>query len=89
MDDYGVKLRKALEKEKKWPLKYMFKFIVPNDMVKLESVKMLLPDPSKVVVKSSKTMKYLSISGVYFMKSPESIISIYEEAGKLEGVMAL
>lgn len=89
MDNRADNLEDILKKEKVWPLRYPFKFIVPNDLVKLESVKLMLPDPSRVTIKSSKTGKYFSLTGIFLMPNPKSIIDIYKSVAEIGDVIAL
>lgn len=75
--------------QSQWPLLYYFKFIVPNDQEKIESVKLLFSDPSKVTFNASRDIKYISISYKQYMPDADSIIDIYRKAGLIEGLIAL
>ena len=75
--------------QKQWPLLYYFKFIVPNDKVKIEQVKLLFPDPSMITYNTSRDINYISISYKQYMPDAESIIEIYQRASSVEGLIAL
>lgn len=75
--------------QNQWPLLYYFKFIVPNDKEKIESVKFLFSDPSKVTFNTSRDINYISISYKQYMPDADSIIDIYRKAGLIEGLIAL
>lgn len=75
-----------LDKAHQWPSLYMFKFIVPND--KVEPVKRLFPK-NILKEKPSKTGKYISVTAEIMVSSSEQVIQIYEDASKVDGLIAL
>ena len=89
MDDRLLKLRELLSKEKRWPQVYFFKFIVPNDNEKIDIVKSLFSDPSKITYKTSRDIRFIGISCKEIMPDPDSVIAVYEKASKVEGLIAL
>ncbi len=82
-------LRKKLAENENWPLKYMFKFIVPNHGNKVETIKALLPENGKITYKHTENLKHVSITCVVHMHSPEQITEIMGKASKVEGVLVL
>ena len=78
--------RENLDKIHQWPSLYMFKFIVPKG--KEEEVKQLFPK-NIVSQKSSRTGKYISITAKVMMASTDQVISIYEKANEIDGLIAL
>ncbi|WP_319231012.1 DUF493 family protein [Draconibacterium orientale] len=82
-------LRYRLMESEKWPLKYMFKFIVPNEAGKVDQVKALLPKGGKVTFKHTANLKHVSVTCVALMESADQIIVITEKADKIEGVIVL
>jgi hypothetical protein len=82
-------LRELLEKNKKWPLEYMFKFIVPNTDSKVDQVVEILPKHGKVTFKHTPNLKYVSVTCVALMEHAESIITVTNNATSIEGVMSL
>ena len=89
MEDKLKKFRELLLNNTQWPMVYYFKFIVSNEDEKIGQIKALFDDPSSVTFKTSKDIRYVSVSCKQLMKDPESIIAIYEKAALVEGVIAL
>jgi len=89
MNENLYKLRQILLEQREWPLLYYFKFIVPNDKTKIEAVKLLFLDPSRIEYKTSKDIHYIGISCKQYMPDADSIIEIYRKAGLVEGLIAL
>ena len=83
------KLKEVLKENKRWPLAYMFKFIIPNQEGKVESVVDILPKEAKKSFKHTKSLKYVSLTCVLNMDSAEEIIAITESATAIQGVMML
>lgn len=82
-------LRRQLLENTTWPLKYMFKFIVPNQDQKIETIKALLPTPSKISYKHTKNLRFVSITCVANMASANDIIDVMRNVSQVEGVIAL
>ncbi|MCB0481015.1 MAG: DUF493 family protein [Flavobacteriales bacterium] len=82
-------LREKLIEEGGFPKVYMFKFIIPSDNQKLAQVQALFGPEAIVNMRSSKNGKYLSISANEMMLNVDNIILRYEEAMKVEGIIAL
>lgn len=83
------KFRKLLLEHKDWPMLYYFKFIIRNDQHKLDQIRGLFNDQYSITYKTSKDLKYISLSCKQYMTDPDSIISIYEKAALVEGLIAL
>lgn len=83
------KLRYQLLENDKWPLNYMFKFIVPNKNGNVDQIKDLLPNTSKILFKHTKNLKHVSITCIALMNNADQIITIIEKASAIEGVMIL
>ncbi|KJF42820.1 hypothetical protein LH29_15440 [Draconibacterium sediminis] len=88
MDKYK-NLRYRLMESEKWPLKYMFKFIIPNEEGKVDQVKALLPTEGEVSFKHTDNLKHVSVTCVALMESADQIIVITEKVDKIEGVIVL
>jgi hypothetical protein len=69
-----------------WPSLYTFKFIVPKG--KEGAVRKLFPmhNPSE---RNSKNGNYISFTIQMMMPSTEAVLSIYESASSIEGIIAL
>jgi len=83
------KLRERLLENKKWPMRYMFKFIVPNQEGKVDQVVELLPKHGTVTFKHTKNLRHVSVTCVVSMKSANSIIEVTKKASAIEGVISL
>ncbi|MDE5423938.1 DUF493 family protein [Ancylomarina sp. DW003] len=83
------KLREQLIESTQWPSLYMFKFIIPNKDEKLEAVKAMFPAGTKFAFKTSKDIRFISITVKIKMKNADEVISIYAQANKIEGLLAL
>ncbi len=83
------KFRELLAVNDQWPMLYYFKFIVQNNQEKLNHVKALFDDPSSITYKTSKDIKFIGISCKQWMPDAESIITIYEKASVVDGLIAL
>ncbi len=85
------KFDKAAFKEKleavgQFPMVYMFKFIVPNG--REQEVGALFPR-NEMNLKPSSGGKYVSTTIQMMVEDADQIIGIYEQAAKIEGVIAL
>ncbi len=78
--------KEKLEKSYSWPSLYMFKFIVPAG--KEQEVRKLFPK-NEVIQKPSKNGKYISLTTEIMAGSTDQIISIYLQANRIKGLIAL
>lgn len=88
MSDIFNKLRVQLELQE-WPSVYMFLFISPNDPETLEKVTSMFNDDAEVVLKKSKTGRFVSVKAKELMMDVDSIIAKYEKMAKVKGVIAM
>jgi hypothetical protein len=88
MQEY-TKLKELLAKNKKWPMLYMFKFIVPNEGDKVKQVVELLPKHGNVSYNHTKNLKYVSVTCKVSMKSANAIIEVTSKIAAIKGVMSL
>lgn len=82
------RLREKLKAEK-WPQKYMFKFVLPNDRTKLDNIMELLPTNGKVTFRDSKGGKYVGVTCVAEMSSADAVMSVTSAVCAIEGVISL
>jgi hypothetical protein len=78
--------REKLDQHHSWPSLYMFKFIVPRG--KEAEVKELFPLHT-TSEKESKNGKYISLTFQMMMPSGKAVITVYEKASAIEGLIAL
>ncbi|MFM7022750.1 MAG: DUF493 family protein [Flavobacteriales bacterium] len=85
-DDKFAYLRKQLETEFEFPLKYMFKFIVPH-----EKVAQVLPlfEMGTISERPSSKGKYTSVTVTMVVLSPDDVIARYKSVSHIEGIVAL
>jgi len=81
-----VGFKEKLDKHYSWPALYTFKFIVVKE--KAQEVINLFPR-HETKLKSSSKGKYSSITVEMMMPSSESIMQVYLDASKIEGIIAL
>ncbi len=72
-----------------WPSVYLFKFIVPNDNEKMAQVSALFDENATISYHTSSKGNYVSVSVKEVMLSGDSVIEIYENAIKIEGIISL
>ncbi len=78
--------KNKLDKVHEWPSLYMFKFIVPSG--KEQEVFALFPN-NELTTKTSSHGNYVSVTAKVMMRSSEHVMEKYQEAHKIEGVLAL
>jgi hypothetical protein len=87
--DNFEKLRELLALNEVWPLKYMFKFIVPNNSDKVKQVTAILPKHGDTTYKHTKNLTYVSVTCRASMETVESIIEVNTQATNISGVIML
>ena len=88
--EFYKKLKKKLKKDTSFPTKYLFKFIVPSDIEKIDQIEELFNFTGAVINKrTSKTGKFTSVSVHIIMKKADDIILKYQQAEKIEGIISL
>jgi hypothetical protein len=83
------KLRELLLKNEKWPLLYMFKFIVPNKEGKVNEVVSLLPESGEITYKHTENLKFVSVTCKANMHSADAIIVLTDQIASIPGIIAL
>jgi len=82
-------LRYRLMEADTWPMKYMFKFITPNNGGKVEEIKAILPDNGEISYKHTDNLKHVAITCIAEMDSADQIILVTEKVNEIEGVIIL
>lgn len=82
-------LRYRLMEAENWPLKYMFKFITPNNAGKVDQIKALLPDHGEVSFKHTTNLMHVSITCIALMENADQIIEVTEKVNEIDGVIIL
>lgn len=84
-----LKLKELLDDNKKWPLRYMFKFVIPNKDGKVDLAKSHMPAGAQLKYKHTSSLKYVSMTCVTYMKSADDIIELTQKLEDIPGVMSL
>ncbi len=82
-------LREQLIESAQWPALYMFKFIIPNKDEKLDTLKAIFPAKTQFAFKTSKDMRFISVTIKITMQDADAVIAIYEQTKLIEGLLAL
>ncbi len=90
-EEFYKKLKIQLADTSLWPTSYLYKFIVPTNIEKIEQIEAIFDNMGSVIhTKQSKNGKYTSVSINVRMKNPDQVIIKYKEvAEKVEGVISL
>lgn len=72
-----------------WPNVYLFKFIIENTPEKIAKTVALFDETADVALHTSKNGKFVSVSVKEMMLSVESVLSKYQNAQKIEGIISL
>ncbi len=72
-----------------WPDVYFFKFIVPNDKLKIAQITAYFDENASIGFHPSGKGNYISISIKTVMLNVDEIISIYEQTSAINGVISL
>lgn len=87
-NDAYAKLKEQLELQE-WPGVYLFKFIVPNNPEAIAKTSALFEVPENLHLHPSKTGKYISVSAKEMMLNSDSVVEVYKQAAKIEGIISL
>ncbi len=89
-EEFYKKLKSKLNENTTFPSKYLYKFIVPTDEIRIKQVEDLFDYEGAVInKKASKTGKFTSVSIHIIMKSADAVIEKYLTAEKIEGIISL
>lgn len=90
-EEFYKKLRAQLFDTSLWPAEYLYKFIVPTNVEKIEQIQAIFDNMGAVIkTRKSKKGNYTSVSINVRMKDPDAVISKYKTVGdQVEGVISL
>jgi hypothetical protein len=89
-EEFYERLKEELSNTSEWPSEYLYKFIIPTDLKKIEEVENAFDNMGAVIkTHQSKTAKYTSISINVLMVSPESVVEKYIDVSNIEGIISL
>ncbi|WP_350288758.1 DUF493 family protein [uncultured Croceitalea sp.] len=88
--EFYDRLRAQLLEDTAWPSKYLYKFIVPTDKEKIDSITNIFDNIGAVIEsKQSKKGTYTSVSITVTLENPDAVIKKYKEVSEVEGVISL
>lgn len=88
-EEFYIRLKEELGNTSSWPTEYLYKFIVPTDPKKVESVENAFDNMGAVIkTNQSKTGKFTSISINVTMESPADVVEKYIEVSTIEGIIS-
>lgn len=88
--EFYNRLTEELQNTSEWPSIYLFKFIVPSDIIKIEFVENAFNNMGAIIeTQKSKAGKYTSISINVNMQNPEHVVKKYIEMSSIEGIISL
>jgi uncharacterized protein len=89
-EDFYRRLTEELAGSADWPAEYLFKFIVPTQIDKVQAVENAFNGMGAVIkTNQSKAGKYTSISVNVTMPGPEEIVEKYKALSVIEGIISL
>lgn len=90
-EEFYGRLKVELENTtEKWPVEYLYKFIVPADDAKIALIEKAFNNMGAVIkTNKSKNGKYTSVSINVVMSSADAIINKYQEVATIEGIISL
>ncbi len=89
-EEFYTSLKEKLEATHDFPEDYLFKFIIPNDQVKLIEIYRIFDGIKHTLTnKDSKNGKYTSLTFNAFVLDADHVIKIYQEVGNIEGAISL
>lgn len=89
-EEFYKRLREELSNTSLWPTVYLYKFIVPTDEEKIQTVENAFNNMGAVITTvKSKNGNFTSISVNVRMQNPDSVIAKYIEVSSIEGIISL
>ncbi|GIJ93255.1 DUF493 domain-containing protein [Capnocytophaga stomatis] len=88
--EFYQRLKKELEETTSFPTMYLYKFIIPTDAQKLETLNSIFKQTNaEIKTRPSSNGKYTGVSVSVLLQNPDEVIHYYREAGKIEGIVSL
>jgi putative lipoic acid-binding regulatory protein len=88
-EEFYIRLKEELNNTSTWPSEYLYKFIVPTDVKKIEAVENAFDNMGAVIkTQQSKAGKYTSVSINVLMETPNDVVEKYLEVSSIEGIIS-
>jgi hypothetical protein len=81
------KIKELLEAEESFPLRYVFKFIVPT--ASLSNILSLFPEEKNLSTKPSAKGNYISVTIVRNVDNADEVVQVYKSVSVIDGVLSL
>ena len=89
-EEFYNRLKTELANTSEWPSEYLYKFIIPTDIKKIQELENAFDNMGAVIVThQSKTAKYTSLSVNVLMESPEAVVEKYILVSNIKGLISL
>lgn len=88
-DDQLNGLREQLDAHHDWPSEYMFKFIAPNQIEKIEAILAVFPDGLTAQRRVSGGGRYVSLTICELMPNADGVFDRYRDVHAIGGIFAL
>ncbi len=89
-EEFYNRLKIELGNTSEWPSEYLYKFIIPTDIKKIQELENAFDNMGAVIVThQSKTAKYTSLSVNVMMESPEAVVEKYLLVSNIKGLISL
>jgi putative lipoic acid-binding regulatory protein len=85
-NENNSKIKDLLESQHDWPCRYTFKFIVPR--AEYDKLRTLVP-LGEISERPSASGKYVSVTLIAHMKTPDDVLKVYDEVSKIEKIVCL
>lgn len=90
MDEESLnRLRDRLNEIHRWPSKYMFKFVLPNNENRVTELKLVFGESAEFKTRLSANANYISVTVYEIMLDADSIFDRYTKAGTIPGIISL
>lgn len=89
-EEFYNRLKIELGNTSEWPSEYLYKFIIPTDITKIQELEKAFDNMGAVIVThQSKTAKYTSLSVNVLMENPEAVVEKYIHVSNIKGLISL
>jgi putative lipoic acid-binding regulatory protein len=88
--EFWAKFKTDLDFNFAFPTEYFYKFILPTDVIKINTLKGIFMDTkAQFTYRESSGGKYTSITISFIHQSSDEVIRFYEQAVLIEGIKSL
>ncbi len=88
-EEESERFKQKLSETMSFPSVYMYKFIIESANRNIALIENLFDEEAEILTKESKAGKYISITAKQVVMSADEIISVYQKAAKIKGIMFL